>query len=251
MINVIIISGKLHTGKDTFADKLKLELENRGDTVYKVAYADSTKSDVVKMVKLILKGRSVEGIMNALDVGFPYGYQMTRIFNYLNQDLSENSDLKSEFYSLESKDLQHKLKLFKHYRLIMQTYGTDVRRSFDSKYWINKVLDKIHQIADDNIGKNVDIIVPDGRFKNEMKLSDDLDHSKYRVFTVRLEAPNNVIEDRIKNDPNDQEEISKETFNHSSETELDEFKDFDLFVDTTDRNVVESTMNSLLDLTKE
>lgn len=251
MNNVIILSGKLHTGKDTFADKLKLELEKRGDPVYKVAYADSTKSDVVKMIKLILKGRSVEGIMKALDIGFQYGYQMTCIFNYLNQDLSENSDLKSEFYSLESKDLQHKLKLFKHYRLIMQTYGTDVRRSFDSKYWINKVLDKVHQISDDNIGKNVDIIVPDGRFKNEMKLSDDLDHSKYRVFTVRLEAPNNVIEDRIKNDPNDQEEISKETFNHSSETELDEFKDFDFFVDTTDRNMVESTMKSLLDLTKE
>lgn len=79
MVNVIILSGKMHSGKDTFADKLKLELENRGDTVYKVAYADSTKSDVVQIIKLILHDRSVEGIMNAMNIGFPYGHQMTRI----------------------------------------------------------------------------------------------------------------------------------------------------------------------------
>lgn len=252
MINVIILSGKMHSGKDTFADKLRLELlENREDNVYKVAYADSTKSDVVRIIKLILHGVDVEGIMKVMDIGFVYGYQMTQIFNYINQDLSENSDLKSEFYSLKNEALQPKLKQFKHYRLIMQTYGTEIRRNLDDKYWINKVLNKIHLISDDNIGKNVDIIVPDGRFKNEIKLGEDLDSSKYNVFTVRLEAPNNVIKDRIKNDPNDQEEISKETFSHSSETELDEFKDFDFFVDTTNQNVVESTMKRLLDLTKE
>lgn len=251
MVNVIILSGKMHSGKDTFADKLKPELERRGDTVYKIAYADSTKSDVVQIIKLILHGMNVEGIMKVMDIGFVYGYQMTQIFNYINQDLSENSDLKSEFYSLKNEALQPKLKQFKHYRLIMQTYGTEIRRNLDDKYWINKVLNKIHLISDDNIGKNVDIIVPDGRFKNEIKLGEDLDSSKYNVFTVRLEAPNNVIKDRIKNDPNDQEEISKETFSHSSETELDEFKDFDFFVDTTNQNVVESTMKRLLDLTKE
>lgn len=250
MINVIIISGKLHTGKDTFADKLKLELEKRGDSVYKVAYADSTKSDVVQIIKLILHGRSVEEIMNVMSIGFAYGYQMTRIFNYVNQDLSENSDLKSEFYWLENKVLQPKLKLLKHYRLIMQTYGTEIRRNLDDKYWINKVLDKISRIADDNVGKNVDIIVPDGRFKNEIKLGDDLDASRYKVSTVRLEAPEAVIKSRIENDPNDQEEISRETFNHSSETELDDFKDFDFFVDTTSQGVVESTINRLLDLTR-
>lgn len=251
MINVIIISGKLHTGKDYFADKLKPELEKRGGSVYKIAYADSTKSDVVRIIKLILHGLDVEGIMKVMDIGFVYGYQMTQIFNYISQDLSENSELKSEFYSLKNEALQSKLKQFKHYRLIMQTYGTEIRRNLDSKYWINKVLNKIHRISDNNIGKKVDIIVPDGRFKNEIKLGEDLDSSKYRVLTVRLEAPNEVIKSRIKNDPNDQEEISKETFSHSSETELDDFKDFDFFVDTTNQNVVESTIKKLLDLTKE
>ncbi len=250
MVNVIILSGKMHSGKDTFADKLKLELEKRGDSVYKIAYADSTKNDMVQIIKLILHGRSVEGVMRAMDIGPAYGYPMTKIFNYINQDLSENSELKSEFYSLNNEDLQSKLKMLKHYRLIMQTYGTEIRRDLDDKYWINKVLDKIGQIAVENVDKNVDVIVPDGRFKNEIKLGDDLDSSKYNVLTVRLEAPNNVIKDRIKNDPNDQEEISKETFSHSSETELDEFKDFDFFVDTTDQNMVESTMKRLLDLTK-
>lgn len=250
MTNVIILSGKLHVGKDTFADKLKLKLEKRGDSVYKVAYADSTKNDMVQIIRLILRGRSVEGVMRSMDIGPTYGYQMTKIFNYINQDLSENSDLKSEFYSLNNEELQSKLKLFKHYRLIMQTYGTEIRRSLDSKYWINKVLDKIHRISDYNIRKNVDVIVPDGRFKNEIKLGEDLNSLRYRVLTVRLEAPNDVIKDRIKNDPNDQEEISKETFSHSSETELDEFRDFDFFVDTTDQDMVESTMKRLLDLTK-
>ena len=251
MINVIVLSGKMHSGKDTFADKLKPELERRGDTVYKIAYADSTKSDVVQIIKLILHGMNVEGIMKVMDIGSNFGYQMTKIFNYINQDLSENSDLKSEFYSLNNEDLQSKLKMLKHYRLIMQTYGTEIRRNLDDKYWINKVLDKIGQIAVENVDKNVDVIVPDGRFKNEIKLGDDLDSSKYNVLTVHLEAPNNVIKDRIKNDPNDQEEISKETFSHSSETELDEFKDFDFFIDTTNQDVVESTMKRLLDLTKE
>ena len=244
----------MHSGKDTFADKLKLELEKRGDSVYKVAYADSTKSDVVKIIKLILHGMNVERIMKIMNIEHVYGYQMTEIFNYVNHDLHhdlpENSDLKSEFYSLNNKDLQPKLKLLKHYRLIMQTYGTEIRRSLDDKYWINKVLDKIHRISDYNIRKNVDVIVPDGRFKNEIKLGEDLNSLRYRVLTVRLEAPNDVIKDRIKNDPNDQEEISKETFSHSSETELDEFIDFDFFVDTTDQDMVESTMKRLLDLTK-
>lgn len=250
MVNIIILSGKMHSGKDTFADKLKLELESRGDSVYKVAYADSTKSDVVRIIKLILHGENVEEIMNVMGIGFVYGYQMTQIFNYINQDLSENEELKSEFYSLKNKDLQPKLKQFKHYRLIMQTYGTEIRRNLDSRYWINKVLNKIYRISGNNVGKNVDIIVPDGRFKNEIKLSDDLDSSKYKVLTVRLEAPDAVIKSRIKNDPNDQEEISKETFSHSSETELDDFKDFDFFVDTTNQNMVELTMKKLLDLTR-
>lgn len=251
MVNIIILSGKMHSGKDTFADKLKLELESRGDSVYKVAYADSTKSDVVRIIKLILHGESVEEIMNVMGIGFVYGYQMTQIFNYINQDLSENEELKSEFYSLDNKALQSKLKQFKHYRLIMQTYGTEIRRNLDNKYWINKVLNKIHRIADYNILKNVDIIVPDGRFKNEIKLGEDLNSLRYRVFTVRLEASDEVIKGRIKNDPNDQEEILKETFNHSSETELDNFEDFDFFVDTTNQSMIESTIKKLLDLTRE
>lgn len=250
MINVIILSGKLHTGKDTFADRLKLKLEDRGDSVYKIAYADSTKSDMVKIIKLFLLGKHVDEVMKIMDVGFVYGYQMTKIFNYINQDLSENPHLKSEFDSLSNKELQQKLKLLKHYRLIMQAYGTEIRRSLNDKHWIDKVLNKIRQIYDDNDSNNVDVIIPDGRFKNEIELSDDLDASKYRVLTVRLEAPSEVIKDRIKNDPNDQEEISKETFSHSSETELDDFKDFDFFVDTTNQNLVESTMKQLLGLTK-
>lgn len=250
MVNVIILSGKMHSGKDTFADKLKLMLEKQSDSVYKISYADSTKSDMVKIIKLVLHGRSVEGVMEVMDIGSTYGYQMTKIFNYINQDLTDNADLKSEFYSLNNEELQLKLKQFRHYRLIMQIYGTEIRRSLDSKYWINKVLDKIHRIFDDNIGKNVDVIVPDGRFKNEIKLGEDLDSSKYKVLTVRLEAPTAVIKSRIKNDPNDQEEISKETFSHSSETELDEFKNFDFFVDTTNQNMVESTMKKVLDLTR-
>ena len=250
MINVIILSGKMHSGKDTFADRLKLKLEDRGDNVYKIAYADSTKSDMVRIIKLFLLGKHVEEVMNIMDIGFVYGYQMTKIFNYINQDLLENPYLKSEFDSLSNKELQQKLKLLKHYRLIMQTYGTEIRRSFDDKYWINKVLNKIRQIPDDNISNNVDVIIPDGRFKNEIELSDDLDTSKYRVLTVRLEAPSEVIKDWIKNDPNDQEEISIEAFSHSSETELDNFKDFDFFVDTTNQNLVESTMKQLLGLTK-
>ena len=250
MVNVIVLSGKMHSGKDTFADKLKLELEDRGDTVYKIAYADSTKSDMVRIIKLFLLGKHVDEVMNIMDIGFVYGYQMTRIFNYINQDLLENPYLKSEFSSLSNKGLQSKLKKFKHYRLIMQIYGTEIRRSLDNKYWINKVLNKISHISEDNISNNVDVIITDGRFKNEIKLSDDLDSSRYKVSTVRLEAPNEVIKDRIKNDPNDQEEISKETFNHSSETELDDFRDFDFFVDTTDQNMVESTIKQLFDLTK-
>lgn len=250
MVNVIVLSGKMHSGKDTFADKLKLELEDRGDTVYKVAYADSTKSDMVRIIKLFLLGKHVDEVMKIMDIGFVYGYQMTRIFNYINQDLLENPYLKSEFSSLSNKGLQSKLKKFKHYRLIMQIYGTEIRRSLDNKYWINKVLNKISHISEDNISNNVDVIITDGRFKNEIKLSDDLDSSRYKVSTVRLEAPNEVIKDRIKNDPNDQEEISKETFSHSSETELDDFKDFDFFVDTTSENIVESTIKQLFDLTK-
>lgn len=247
MVNVIVLSGKMHSGKDTFADKLKLELEDRGDTVYKIAYADSTKSDMVKIIKLILQGKQVEEVMRVMNVNSVYGYQMTKIFNYINQDLRENPDLRSEFSSLSNEELQQKLKKFKHYRSIMQEYGTEIRRNFNDKYWINKVLDKIRQI---DIDSNVSIIIPDGRFKNEIQLRDDLDTSKYRVFAVRLEAPNEVLKYRIKNDPDDQEEISKETFNHSSETELDDFKDFDFFVDTTDQNMVESTIKQLFDWTK-
>lgn len=250
MINVVVLSGKMHSGKDTFADNLKLELEDRGDSVYKIAYADSTKSDMVRIIKLLLLGKNVDEVMKIMDIGFVYGYKMTKIFNYINQDFQENISLKSEFDSLSNKDLQSKLKQLKHYRSIMQIYGTEIRRSLDKKYWINKILNKIRQISADNISNSVDIIIPDGRFKNEIKLSDNLDSSKYRVLTVRLEAPNEVIKDRIKNDPNDQEEISKETFSHSSETELDDFKDFDFFVDTTNQTMVESTMKQLLDFTR-
>ena len=85
----------------------------------------------------------------------------------------------------------------------------------------------------------------EARLRNAMhggKMFDVLDNMSY--YGGRL------VEAVIKNDPNDHEEISKKTFSHSSETELDNFEDFDFFVDTTDQDMVESTMKRLLYLTK-
>lgn len=52
-----------------------------------------------------------------------------------------------------------------HFRMILQGWGTDFRRELHGEdYWVNKVLSEITKMSDKSF-----VVVPDVRFKNEMK----------------------------------------------------------------------------------
>ena len=157
-MKIIGISGKKGSGKDTFAQFLKEELEKQlGKTVKVDSFAAN-----LKQCCAILSGQS------------------SCVF--YNQNLK---DKKANFLSLTNREL-------------MQKFG-DLTRSLDKDIWIKSLFNKYLDNPPEYL------IVSDVRFKNEAAHI-----NKLGGILIRIES------DRIKEDY------------HISETELDNYPNFDL-----------------------
>ena len=95
----------------------------------------------------------------------------------------------------------------KHYRKIMQMFGTDIVRNLvDEEFWLNRLLEQI---------KHPLIVVSDARFINEVE------GLKKQGFTII----------RVVSDKSRREQIGT---NHRSETELDDYNLWDYVIENND-----------------
>lgn len=195
---VILISGKLQSGKNRFAqfvfDKLK-NYTNLSSTF--TSFADPVKEGCKEDFKSI------------------YNF-INEVVDNCIQDLSKSNV--DDFYFYKIMDLLSQLKIeeknffedkTKLSRLCLQIYGTEIfRNRVNNNYWALKCIEDIKQRTE-----NV-YLITDVRFLNEIQLF--VNEREFDVITIRINRPMN------------REDITNE---HVSEKQLDNYTHWDYIID--------------------
>lgn len=162
--NLILISGKKGSGKDTVADYLRKEYDFK-----KFAFADELKNMCLVFCNEIMFGADKET-----------GENIT-IDHFYNEALKERL-LSFPFVD----DLEEEITP----RYIMQKFGTNfIRRYFDENYWIKNT---IMNIKNKNWENNA---ISDLRYKNELNVITAELAQYYNIYTIRISRLNPIIPD--------------------------------------------------------
>lgn len=192
---VILVSGKLQSGKNTFSDLLKAELTDLGKVVVEDKYAQDLKDLSVSAFKSL--AAVLKGIRNQLIQSAPPTWSAT------NKDLLDKLILKEENFYEDKTDIS---------RVLLQVVGTDIGRFLaGDDIWVDRVYDRT--VAED--GFDVKIIT-DVRFPNEIEVMSLLGDEGFKVISIRVER--------------ELDRASSEN-QHESETALDDWEKWDYVVD--------------------
>lgn len=218
MANLILISGKARSGKDTLADFL---VEQYG--YKKSAWAKSLKEELSS------------GLHN-FSVSFnEYTQEATC---YINQDtiidtrlarkmlfwMSDTDGLKVQYDRDTAMSNGHRNYFIENYAVygytmeekdgnLLQWYGTDyVRKHIDADYWVNTAMEDINNYL--ILGE--DVVVSDTRFLNEIEAARTCGFAD-KVIVVRVERDGSF------------QDIGRDE-NHISEKKLDGYRGFDLTI---------------------
>lgn len=195
MKKVLLISGKLRSGKNQFADYIGKEFTLDNYTVKYDLFAKGVKDGCVKDFKTLYTFTNNLLIKLEYIIKDVYGGIDDKILNMLASLIT----IKDNFYE-DKNDLT---------RILLQLYGTEIfRERVDYNYWITQTIDRIKKSEED-----INIIT-DVRFPNEIDLlRDDKDVD---VKVIRIER----TLDRCGSENE-----------HESEVALDDYKFFDYIVD--------------------
>ena len=193
MKKIILVSGKLQSGKNQFAKYLEQSYTLDNVDVIQDCFAQDLKDMCKKDFKPLV--------------------------TYLN-NLSEEIKDCIENYNQDDEFIQTlmKLRTFDENfyenknditRILLQLYGTEIfRKRVDTNYWVNRMINKIKR-SDKEV-----FIITDVRFPNEIELL--FDENEFDVVVIRIER--NIERDGSKHE-------------HESETALDNYDQFTYIVD--------------------
>ena len=203
-IKLIGIGHKARQGKDTLATFLKKELEKLRVPTLIVHWADPLKDEVANHERLFpLIQRTADQqkvtwykLLNKRSDG-SYYYDLFRFdqFPELHKFMLD-------------RDLMHYMGMSEKDSPLLQLWGTDYRRNkCDQLYWVKATFQLIKQNLSDSSDKLNVVLIPDTRFRNELKALKEKG-GKY-IDIYRLDDANQVFIDPSR-DPN-----------HPSEVDLD------------------------------
>ncbi len=204
---VILISGKIKSGKNQLADFMKEYFEKQNLKVsadyFAKAVKDGCKEDFKKLA---------DELNN-------YVIELKRViiskYNYINEILDSKID---ELKISDENWYENKTFIT---RAILQLYGTEIfRNRVDSDYWVKQVKDKCEK-SDSDI-----ILVTDTRFPNEIT---EMYSDNYDLITIRLLR--DINKDKSKN--------------HYSETALDDWNEWTYIIDNK-RNSLKSFQKQVI-----
>jgi cytidylate kinase len=207
MKTIIGISGKIGTGKNYLAQKLKKEFERMGYSTAECSFAASLKNELNTIINLsriaVQKELDCYSAVAEIskDLRMPQK-DVTLLISIIEKDLKTDFDFDA-----------HSRK--KSIRRALQILGTEVRRSKDENYWVKS----FHR----SLPKADYIFVTDVRFPNEADSIIDKNG-----IVIRLEIPAEVVAERVQG--RDGLQYSEEVKQHASETSLDDYEHFDLIV---------------------
>lgn len=189
--NIVLVSGKLQSGKNTFTDLVIDNLREYGRWKIDFDYFAKSVKDQSK------------------DIFHP-------LITYLNE-VSEKYNI-PEIHTSEHNWYEEKNTIT---RILLQTYGTEIFRDMiDTDHW-GKILRNRMMERDEDI-----LFITDVRFKSEMKLI--CDKSPY-ILNYRTVNPSyNILKLRIER--NTYERNTSGVYVHPSEIDLDDYNNWDEMV---------------------
>ena len=198
---IILLSGKINSGKNQLAEYLTYGFKNRNMTVTNDLFAKNLKDYSVEDFKPlgVMIKKKVDNVKTLLDSYFDlktHGMMLQPIKDALDELLFEDTN----FYE-DKTDIT---------RVLLQLYGTNIaRKRFDDKFWIKKAVQRINELETDVV------IITDVRFPNEI---DDMFSmlDGYEVVPVRI----NRYQENM--------EMIKQ---HASEVALDDYETFHYIIE--------------------
>lgn len=191
---VILISGKMRSGKNQFAEFVANELQLRNKTVEFNSFAFDLKQNCAFDFSYMME--QINSHVAKIKEELSYSRIDKKSLKNVNNMLDDLTATKYDNWN-ENKTLIS--------RLLIQTYGTQIFRDrIDVDYWVKLLASKI--LARENCEFE---LVTDARFANEINITKELcSADNVRVITVRIERdiPMNAL------------------YSHVSENDIDNFE---------------------------
>lgn len=199
MKTIILISGKMRSGKNQFSDYLNLALNQKEKTVRSDLFAYDLKKGCEKDFEYMM--RQINDHVLNIKEELQYSSIGKKSLKAALSMLDELTVMRSENW-YEDKTLIS--------RLLLQTYGTQIFRDrINKNYWVDQVLKRVSDCDEQYT------LVTDARFENEIDYVKDVClKNNMHVISVRVE----------RNIP------LNDLYEHDSEKGLDNYKDWDLIV---------------------
>lgn len=196
MKTIILISGKIHSGKNTLADMLKDTFERQGRSVKLDMFAADLKALAYTVSKPLAT------VLKSIRDGIVQSAHPTWLVSKGNEILKKLT-LKEENFYEDKTEIS---------RALLQMVGTDIGRKFiDEDVWVNTFIERTEN------DEELDIkIVTDVRFPNEIETMGRLDPKGYNIVSIRINR--------------DAEDVDT-AGEHISEKALDGYEGFDYVVD--------------------
>lgn len=211
---VLVVSGKMLAGKDTLAP-LVMEKLGHPSSLHQF-FAEPLKREVTHAINIIKetisdeklhpsKIKSTAANRVALESEIPFE-QAQYIVNVLFEDVASGA-VDSSYVRTKST------------RMALQFWGTQIRRSQNENYWVEKVIQNVAQTLGGDAP--VSSYVTDARFPNELEAVKSIGGALVRLnISPELQNARHIERDGIP--------LSDETRYHASETALDDYTGFDV-----------------------
>lgn len=210
MTVIIGISGKIGSGKDYLTGKLVKHLQTLNYTTDRTSFATPLKAELNQVISHIRENHGstdeeIADIINRdMDMGYENAYYLVQL---LREEVTTNLELTAYSRTLKI-------------RTGLQDLGTKIRRTQNPDYWTEKFLETVEASAADYM------FVSDARFPNEMNTVIN-NHG----VALRLDISPEILQER--RHKRDGVTYTDEQINHISETALDDYDKFDIFVKET------------------
>lgn len=203
---LIAVSGKMGAGKDTIAPLLMNKMNPNGKNVH-MSFADPLREEVNEIIDSNSYAEDGEG----------YLYKVRRV---MDDAPSREILMQARRLVIQAIHNEGVITASDHttsMRMLLQWWGTDVRRAVDPDYWVKRTMRMVMRA----MGNGVSVYITDARFTNEL----DAIHAAGGKI-IRIDVEESVRIDRILH--RDGVRPTRAQLSHPSETDADGYDGFDV-----------------------
>ena len=215
-VTMLALSGKMGSGKDTLAEKAMSLLKK--EKVIHVYFGNEIKNEVDKIIHLLPSFNNLTSSILSESIQIEFELPNLSVLNEISELIIieyENSKLSGTPLTARNRS--------DNMRRILQLWGTEVRRSLDENYWVNKTIIKALKYASSGFS----VYLTDARFPNEAILA-----QKVGFIVGRIDISEETRRKRLASRDNIQ--VDSITANHPTEISLDDYENFNFRVDNND-----------------